>query len=77
MEDKGKSISVFLAAKFKLKHTFAISVIFANFLFFDKYIYLKVLVFLTFEMVYWNKVTANALSPSNQVLEEMSGQENV
>lgn len=35
LEDKGKSTSVFLAAKFKSKHTFAISVMFANFLCFE------------------------------------------
>lgn len=35
MEDKGKSTSVFLAAKFKSKRTFAISVIFTNFLCFE------------------------------------------
>lgn len=34
-EDKGKSTSVFLAAKFKSKHRFAISVMFANFLCFE------------------------------------------
>lgn len=35
MEDKGKSTSLFLAAKFKSKRTFAISVIFTNFLCFE------------------------------------------
>lgn len=34
-EDKGKSTSVFLAAKFKSKQTFAISVIFVNILCFE------------------------------------------
>lgn len=35
IEDKGKSTSAFLAAKFKSKHTFSISVIFAKFLCFE------------------------------------------